>query len=319
MIAENDPAGTGIIFKKALEKYTEHDCSLVTWQRRYVCNFDEDIYLPTASKEDWDRVEHLLKTADVFHFHMLADEDTMLGPFKISDYINNQLIVRHHHGHPLFRQNLEKYQRKYEERRDDVVIVSTPDMVDLFPNNRSIWVPNFVHLEDPRYKPKQSWDLSSKVKLSQSPTRKNIKATDALEDVATELISEGCNLELDVIEMQPHDEVLKRKRESDLVFDQMNYSFGLSSLEGLALGVPVICHLPPAQQERIAEKLDCRVDQLPWIYAQDRKTLREALLPYVEEKSGKQKLKQKGLYSARFMREFWHESKVVKHLSSLYK
>lgn len=116
MIAINDPAGTAIEFTKAINKHTEHTCRLITKEIRYNFMFEKDLHLPWLDKGGWDEVEELLRTSDVFHFHMTADVHIELGPFRPIDYMKDKIIVHHHHGHPDFCGNSEKYLRKYKAR-----------------------------------------------------------------------------------------------------------------------------------------------------------------------------------------------------------
>ena len=98
MIAENDPAGTAISFTKALNRYTEHSCRLITKEIRYNFMFEKDIHLPWLEKNQLDKIEILLKDSDIFHFHMTLDENTSLGPFKPKEYMQGKGIIHHHHG-----------------------------------------------------------------------------------------------------------------------------------------------------------------------------------------------------------------------------
>ncbi|MGE0432191.1 MAG: glycosyltransferase family 1 protein, partial [Planctomycetota bacterium] len=187
MLAENDPAGTAIGFARAVNRLTPHRCRLITWQRRYVCEFGDDLHLPDLPPGRWDEVATLLRDADVVHFHMLADERLQLGPWNVGELIAGKpAVVRHHHGHPLFRANLAHYQQRYaNERAHDVVLVSTPDMLALFPPGRAVWQPNLVALDSPAFRPTTPSDWQARrgqpLRVQQSPTRRNIKSTDQLE------------------------------------------------------------------------------------------------------------------------------------------
>jgi len=87
MITTNDPAGTAISFTRAINKYTVHNCRLITTEIRYNFMFEKDLHLPWLKEDDWAEVEDLLKTSDVFHFHMTTDENIQLGPFHVKNYI----------------------------------------------------------------------------------------------------------------------------------------------------------------------------------------------------------------------------------------
>ena len=78
MVTVNDPAGTAISFMHAINRHTEHRCRLITTEIRYNFMFEKDLHLPWL--KEFGEVEQVLRQADLFHFHMGADEDLHLGP-----------------------------------------------------------------------------------------------------------------------------------------------------------------------------------------------------------------------------------------------
>lgn len=180
MIAINDPAGTAILFTRAINEHTRHSCRLVTLETRYNHSWDTDIHIPQCNSHGLDELETLLKESDVFHFHMTADERLSLGPFLIADYIKGKAIVHHHHGHPDFRENPEKYREKYARLRRQNLLVSTPDLLRFLPEAK--WQPNLVPVLHEAYTPenRNSQDWEGPLRLTHSPTRKDLKNTDEL-------------------------------------------------------------------------------------------------------------------------------------------
>lgn len=262
MIAINDPAGTAIEFTKAINKHTEHTCRLITKEIRYNFMFEKDLHLPWLDKDGWDEVAELLRTSDVFHFHMTADEHIELGPFRPADYMRGKVIVHHHHGHPDFRGNPEKYRRKYKALGRRNLLVSTPDLLKLLPEAR--WQPNLVPIDDPLYMP-----LADKpqepIMICHSPTRKELKNTAELIRAVNELKKRSpVPIELRLIENTPHKACLRLKRESHILFDHMQGYFGVSSLEGLSQGLCVIAGLDAWNKRRIRDYFG--VTDLPWVY-----------------------------------------------------
>lgn len=334
MIAENDPAGTAGLFRAALHRHTPHRCRLITWQRRYVCDFPADLHLADLPVGEWTRIGQILRRADVWHFHMLADESLTLGPHALQEILaacaaNPPAIVRHHHGHPQFRANLAAFRHKYENLFPrDVLLVSTPDMLDLFAPGRATWLPNCVPLDSPDYAATSASEWAARagkpLRVCQSPTRRNIKSTDMLERVIAELRADGFAIEFDLIEREPHREVMRRRRLADVVFDQMDFSFGISSLEGLALGKPVVCGLSEICQARIAEFAMRFVNEftaknLPWLVVNSEIELRDRLAELAADASvGREKLKSIGHRSREFMERAWPEQRIVAMLESAY-
>ena len=70
----------GIAFTNAINRHTEHACRLITTAEMYGFVYETDIHLPDIEHDDFDEVEHLLKSSDIIHFHVLRYENSHLGP-----------------------------------------------------------------------------------------------------------------------------------------------------------------------------------------------------------------------------------------------
>ncbi len=187
MITDNDPAGMGIAFTNAINRYTDHTCRLITLSERYGLDFEFDIHIPDISNDDFGEVESLLQNCDIIHFHMLKDENSHLGPLVIKDFIKGKKIIHHHHGHPDYLINADLYNDKYK-RLNRKVIVSTPDLLKIA--DKSTWIPNLVPLDNVRFMPRYEDSLQEEnTSVCQSPTRKFDKHTNNLKYKNTKKIN----------------------------------------------------------------------------------------------------------------------------------
>ncbi len=311
MISTNDPAGMGIAFTKAINRYTEHQCRLVTTAERYGFAYETDLHVPDLGPEGFEIIDHLLREADLIHFHILADEHIELGPIRVRDYIQGKRIVHHHHGHPHFRANPGLYRDKYKKlgRR---VLVSTPDLLQLLPE--AAWMPNLVELDDPLLLPRPE-PLSPPVVVGHSPTRKELKNTEELKEAVASLHSRRDlpELRLMVIENTPHRACLEQKRASHIVFDHMQGYYGVSSLESLAQGRPVIAGLDDWNIGHIKEFTG--TDFLPWTIARDTDSLTRAIAQLAKDSGLRQ---EQGKRARAFMERYWHPRRVVQRLTAWY-
>ena len=311
MLADNDPAGTLILFCKAINELTEHTCRVATLQKRYNCEFETDFFLPELDEKGLDELGGEFRACDVLHFHMTADENTAFGPFIPRNHMAGKAVVHHHHGHPDFRGNPEKYREKYARLGRKNLLVSTPDLLELLPGTH--WQPNLIPINDPLYSPNGP-KPESPVKIAHSPTRREIKNTEDFLSVMEELAGSGMDVEPELIEMQSQRRCLERKRASHAVFDHMQGYFGMSSLEALSQGLPVIAGLSDFCRAHIEEFTGAV--ELPWIAASDKRELGAALRKLVLDKDfGEIKARQ----SRAFMTEFWNEAAVLKRLDSFYR
>jgi len=335
MICENDPAGMGIAFTNAINRYTEHGCRLVTTATKYNFDFEKDIHIPdiltqvaenstdyapachrearagrdSTNGTGFDQIRDLLEDADIIHFHILADENIELGPIKVKDFIKGKVMLHHHHGHPDFRAHPEKYREKYR-RLKRKVLVSTPDLLKLLPE--ATWQPNLVPINDPPYLPLSS-DGNGKVSICHSPTRKDLKNTAEFDFVLESVQKKYNNIKKVIIENTSHQRCLRIKKKCDIHFDHLQGYFGVSSLEGLSQGKPVIAGLDEWNMRCIKELTGS--DNPPWVIARTRFELQEKLEKLIIDKDLRNKI---ATESRRFMEKCWSEQKVVHLLIEFY-
>ncbi|RLB93842.1 MAG: glycosyltransferase family 1 protein [Deltaproteobacteria bacterium] len=312
MITENDPAGMGIAFTNAINRYTEHSCRLVTTTTKYNFNFDKDLHVPDLDEDGLEQVRDLLRHADIIHFHVLADENIELGPIRVKDFIKGKAILHHHHGHPDFRANPEKYRKKYRSLRRKV-LVSTPDLLRMLPE--ATWQPNLVPINDPLLLPSPATGNGCVV-IGQSVTRKDLKDTADLLNVVAGI---GRNIsfpkvKVDIIENTEHRECLERKRKCHIAFDHMQGYYGVSSLESLSQGKAVIAGLDEWNRGYIKEFTGS--DELPWVIAQTQDELQDKLERLITDGNLRGNI---GVASRSFMEECWAEQQVLKILLEIYR
>lgn len=320
MIAINDPAGTAIQFTKAVNRLTGHSCRLVTLEIRYNFMFEKDLHVPFALEKGAAgraELEQALSECDVLHFHMTADEHTPLtpdedAPLCAAPLMQGKKIVHHHHGHPDFRGNPEKYQKKYQDLGRKNLLVSTPDLLHKLPGAR--WLPNLAPIHEPLFSPPDG-PRAAPLRIGHSPTRKDLKNTDEFLAVCERLrarLGESA-FDVDVIENTLYSECLARKQQCEIVFDHMQGYFGVSSLEALSQGTAVIAGLNAWNQEQIRAFFGC--DALPWVLAYTEQELEARLEQLIREKELRREI---GRISRAFMERYWNADVIAAWLDEFY-
>lgn len=312
MITDNDPAGMGIAFTNAINRYTEHTSRLITTAEKYGFDYEKDIHLPDIEDDDFGEVEQLLKDADIIHFHVLRDENSHLGPLVIRDYIRGKRILHHHHGHPDYILNAQAYNDKYR-KRGRKVIVSTPDLLKVA--EKATWLPNLVPLKDVKFLPRYDSCLPrERIRVCQSPTRKFHKHTKEFKIALRNLQQKYPDrIQPVIIERIPYVECLRLKRTCHIVFDHMRGWFGIASLESLSQGKPVIAGLDEWNIQCIKEFTGA--EELPWVIARTEKELEEKLETLIANAGRRDAI---GKESRRFMEKHWSEKRVLEILMDIY-
>jgi glycosyltransferase involved in cell wall biosynthesis len=309
MITENDPAGMGIAFTRAINRYSEHSCRLITTTTRYNFTFDKDIHVPDLDNDGFQEITDILSHADLIHFHILADENIELGPVKVKDYVGGKEILHHHHGHPNFRSQPETYREKYR-RLKRKALVSTPDLLRLMPE--ATWQPNLVPVNDSLYVPVLS-NGNGTVRICHCPTRRDLKNTEEFESAIASLQKKYRSVEGVIVQNTSHRACLKIKQTCNIHFDHMQGYYGVSSLEGLSQGKPVIAGLDQWNVEHI--KAFTGSDMVPWVIAENQDDLEKKLEHLIEDIQLRDQI---GARSRRFMKQSWTEQKVLNVLCSVY-
>ncbi len=190
--------------------------------------------------------------------------------------------------------------------------MSTPDLLGLLPE--AIWQPNIIPIDDIKYSPNYM-PVSDCIIIGQSVTQKDLKNTTELEDAVAQIQQNDSRLKvrLDIIEHTRHHECLNRKNRCHVLFDHMQGYFGVSSLEGLSQGKPVIAGLDDWNIDRI--KAFTGADQLPWVIARTEDELCEAINMFLDHTS---LIEAKGRESRRFMDAHWAEPQVIEPLMASY-
>jgi hypothetical protein len=151
------------------------------------------------------------------------------------------------------------------------------------------------------------------VRLGHSPTRKALKNTDDLLAVHSRLSRELPQLDLDIIDDATHADCLARKQACDIVFDHMQGYYGMSSLEALSQGVPVIAGLDDWNMTTIRDFFQC--ETLPWVLARTPEELEKAVRRLVRDPEMRRRM---GQASRIFMETVWSEERLTAVLNAFY-
>ena len=114
------------------------------------------------------------------------------------------------------------------------------------------------------YEPVFPTNRENSLRVFHAPNHRGVKGTAHLIAAVEKLQSEGLPIELDLVERQPHKEVIKRMRKANLVVDQLHFGYALTAMEGMALGKMVISGKNPAEHDQLFDQLGLKDCPIIW-------------------------------------------------------
>ncbi|WP_295437989.1 hypothetical protein [uncultured Thiodictyon sp.] len=245
-------AGAPVRLINALRSYTAYNVHLVDLKRWGL--FDHDV----VHSETPDRVFELAAKADIIHLHNYLDynsNDFYPVDFKYL-YKSGKIFLRQFHTHP------ESVAHVMGITAEELLASSIPSIViaqfqeRYYPHARV--VPNIIPQDSPPYRPLIK-DLEHHVFYGPSVSirawehrwnTKGMPETLAL----LERVSRCTNCRVKWMSGQPLADVMREKRRSHLVIDELvTGSYHMSGLEGLSLGKPVLAFLDERTQYVLRE------------------------------------------------------------------
>jgi glycosyltransferase involved in cell wall biosynthesis len=150
------------------------------------------------------------------------------------------------------------------------------------------------------------------LRVVHAPSKRAVKGTEAVIAAVAEARGKGAAIELDLVEDVPHAEARARYEAADVIVDQLLIGwYGLFSIESMALGKPVICHVDRAAARRTGEAFG---HDVPIIDATP-----DTLARVLGELAGDRgRLAQLGRASRSYVETVHERGAVVRHLLGIY-
>ena len=211
---------------------------------------------------------HDLKKYDVWHYHY--PYAGLKG--NLEERKEGKKYIKHYHGDDL--------RGKYE---DDFCLVSTPDLLQYAPNG--VWLPTPLNLEEIDALTPANKVENGKIRLAHHPYYKVYKRENYYEEGFQALDNNKC--EIVEIANLPHKEALQAIANCDIVIGKILPDvgwFGKFTLEGMAVGKPVICYVSDELYERYR----------PPVYRTTKETFANDLCNLINDSSEQQKLSRAG-------------------------
>jgi hypothetical protein len=146
---------------------------------------------------------------------------------------------------PLRSRLDQQIKLKRWRRFADCMLVSTPDLLEFVP--QATLFPQVVDISTlSNYRTTSTKRSRSILRVGHAPTRRSTKGTDTIINAIENLRRESLPIELDLIEAETPEEVLRRFSLCDVGIDQLLSGwYGKVAVELMAIGKPVICYIDP--------------------------------------------------------------------------
>jgi len=250
-LSQKDNAGSGLHIAKALQAVGIQSCFISVRQTSF--GAENGIIIDTQNR---NKIKSIINEADILHFK--GDYLQWHGVFK--EYEIKKPIV-HTFGGSGFRRKEEHLLHSdtclqwhsIDEYKGKKTAIS-PDLC--YPFHNIDWLPH-AYPESP-YMWTEPKDV---IRIGHSPSHRGKKGTDTIVIPAIEkLKSKGFNVELVLIEGVSNRECIEIKQSCHLFFDQAVIpAYGMSAVEAISVGIPLITYLPEFVRKRDDRMRDCPI------------------------------------------------------------
>ncbi|WP_143201426.1 glycosyltransferase [Bradyrhizobium sp. NAS96.2] len=176
----------------------------------------------------------------------------------------------------------------------------------LIPGARNV---PYLTVDVNKFSPRRSWSQGDgNLIVGHFPNHGYFKGTKYLEGAIHSLQAEGHAVELLQLSGKPHHEILEAMQKIDVLVDQLiSGSFGLTAVEAMASGCPVVCYLHDGVA--VADREGCPVIEA------NPDTIKETLRQLIADRTRLSKL---GAAGPDYVRKNYSVEALGRHLADLY-
>lgn len=260
--------GQPLILSRTMRDLGHESTCLVFNERPYERGADRNLRLRDRPRWQrrplqWGTFVTTLPRYDVFTFHFTASLLPDLRDLPVLKALGKTLVFRFY-GSDIRRPlpgddyaQVDGAQADFEARQRRVELIGRyadatiagPNLQPFAPG--SVYIPQAIDLEEyvPLEKPG-----GGPVKIVHSPSRRARKGTEHVVAAVERLRAEGLDVELVLVENLPHVEAKGIYARADIAVEQLLSGWhGVSAVEFMALGLPVVSFIKPEHQKRFPE------------------------------------------------------------------
>lgn len=218
---------------------------------------------------DQQELWNLLSQADVVHCHL---DYSGIDRVKVKP----ERLVIHHHGTMFRKTPGPGWYNVFDPMRAGLRLVSNLELLQY--GDGLHFLPNPVPVARYRRLRATTPRHAGPFRIAHSPSKRELKGTEAFLAVCERLRSKGVNVEPLLIERQSHADALALKGTADACFDSFWLGMQCSGLEAAAMGLPVI-----AGDKHVATEYRKQFGEVPYTFADTEAELEAAIVQLVTD------------------------------------
>ncbi len=240
IISDFNIAGGLTALMRGINKYSEHKARCIIWHDDHF-SYDKDIILDECNN-DFDEACEIVNKADFYHFGRYIFNFANINFNKI---LNPRNCVVSYYG-SFLRENGKACNEWH--RKTGIAAITGPDftitsLLDKSFYHMGNYFSVFGDMDDKDIplaeKPKGT------IRIAAGSAGHPIKRYDLLGEAVNILQRQGFPVEVEVIKGVSNAECLRRKQKCHITFTSLHGGWGLSGVEGMWLGHPVLCCMDP--------------------------------------------------------------------------
>jgi glycosyltransferase involved in cell wall biosynthesis len=307
--------GQPLLVSRGLRDLGHKSLCLVYDERRYERGFDINLRLrerPFWQRQAliWSTFVRVVPGYDIFHFHFAHSLLPDLRDLALLKALGKRIVMRFWGSDVRQPRPGDAYAlvdsegADFERRRRRLAhimryadaVMAGPNLRDFVPG--AVYIPPGIELD--RYRPvARDPAADGPVTIVHPASSRARKGSEHVVAAAEALRAEGADVELVLVENLPHEEAKRVFARADLAVEQLLSGWhGVSAVEFMALGVPVVAYIKPEHQERFPD--------LPIVSATPE-TITSVLRPLVADRA---RLRELGTASRAYV-ERVHDARVV--------
>lgn len=240
ILSDYNIAGGLTALMRGINKYSEHNARCIIWHNDHF-NYDEDIILDECG-DNFAEACQIVHNADFFYFGRFVFN---FPGANIISLINPSNCLVAYFGSEL-RNNSETFNKFHKKTNIKALTGSdftiTPLLAQSFYHIQNYFTPLGDMDEKEIPKAEKPKDI---IRIAAGSAGSKKKGYDILDTTIKKLKSEGLPVELDIISGISNKECLKRKQKAHITFTSLFGGWGLSGVESMWLGHPVVSCIDP--------------------------------------------------------------------------